>query len=108
MKRDSSSPKAYRNDVSGSQREILEAIRTVIFDVAPGIQEQIKYGMLDYPGLANLAAQKQYVALYVVPTVLAAHKAAFTGVNSGKSCLRFRKLGQADPQKLHALLSDVW
>ena len=56
MQRDSTSPKAYRAAVEGEQSEILEALRGVIHDVAPKIDEGIRYGMLDYPGLANLAA----------------------------------------------------
>jgi len=107
MKRNASSPAAYRADVDGTQRDILEAIRDVIFEVCPEVQEGIEYGMLDYPGLANLAAQKGYVALYVAPPVLAHHEQHFPAVSAGKSCLRFKRLEQADPQALRALLRDV-
>ena len=63
--------------------------------------------MLDYPGLANLAAQKHYVALYVAASVLARHKAAFAGLSSGKSCLRFKKLSDFDALAVRKLLADV-
>ncbi len=107
MKRDASSPQAYRADVSGAQRELLDAIRDVILDVVPASSEGIAHGMLDYPGLANLAAQKDYVGLYVAPEILAKHKERFPGVSMGKSCLRFRRADQADPKALRALLRDV-
>ena len=107
MKRDASSTGAYRDDVSGEQREMLEAIRKVIFEVAPGIDEVIEYGMLGYPGLANLAAQKHYVALYVKPEVLAAHRDSLPGIDCGKSCIRFRRIDQVDAGVLRSLLSDV-
>ena len=107
MKRDASSPKAYIDDVEGEQREILLAIRDVIRRVAPDVEEGIEYGMLDYPGLANLAAQKRYVALYVAPPVLAKHRADFPGLGSGKSCLRFRRLDQVDREALGRLVRDV-
>lgn len=107
MKRDASSPKAYRSDVSGPQREVLDAIRDVILELVPASSEGIAHGMLDYPGLANLAAQKDYVGLYVPPSVLARHKDRFPGVSAGKSCLRFRRLEQAEPAALRALLGDV-
>ncbi len=107
MKRDASSPKAYRADVSGPQSDLLEAIRKVILEVVPASSEGIAHGMLDYPGLANLAAQKDYVGLYVAPDVLARHKEHFPGVSAGKSCLRFRRLDQAEPAALRALLDDV-
>ena len=107
MNRDASSPEAYRNDVTGLQREMLEAVRSAIFDVVPEAEEIIEYGMLGYPGLANLAAQKHYVALYVMPEVLARHRDAFSGADCGKSCLRFRKAEHIDSSNLHNLLSDV-
>lgn len=58
MRRDSSSPEAYRADVQGPLRELLESIRQVILEVVPETRETIGHGMLDDPGLANLAAQK--------------------------------------------------
>ena len=107
MRRDSSSPQAYRDDVPGAQRELLDAIREVVLEVVPEVEEGIGHGMLDYPGLANLAAQKQYVALYVAPTVLERHKGDFPGLSAGKSCLRFRKLEQVDRDALARLLRAV-
>lgn len=107
MQRDASSPEAYLADVDGPQREILQAIRQVIREVVPDVEEGIEYGMLDYPGLANLAAQKSYVALYVAPPVLANRKRDFPGVSSGKSCLRFRAIDQVDREALGRLLREV-
>ena len=107
MKRDDSSPQAYRNDVLGVQRQMLETIRDLIFEVAPDTQEVIEYGMLGYPGLANLAAQKHYVALYVMPAVLAKHRIRFPAADCGKSCLRFRRPDQIDHEGLRILLCDV-
>lgn len=108
MKRDDSSPQAYRMDVTGEQHEMLEAIREVIFEVATETDEIIEYGMLGYPGLANLAAQKHYVALYVMPAVLAKHREYFSDADCGKSCLRFRRKDQIDRERLRALLRDVF
>jgi uncharacterized protein YdhG (YjbR/CyaY superfamily) len=107
MKRDDSSPQAYRDDVEGELSLMLETIRDVVFRVAPDVEEVIEYGMLGYPGLCNLAAQKNYVALYVKPTILAGHAADFPGVDCGKSCLRFKKQEHIDPDALGSLLADV-
>jgi len=107
MRRDSSSPEAYRDDVEGPQRELLEGIRALILEAAPEVEECIGHGMLDYPGIANLAAQKKYVALYVAPAVLAKHKREFPGVDAGKSCLRFRRLEQVDREALLRLIREV-
>ncbi|MDH4016671.1 MAG: DUF1801 domain-containing protein [Actinomycetota bacterium] len=107
MKRDDRSPEHYRRSVEGTQSELLEAVRALVLEAAPDIEEGIRYGMLDYPGLANLAAQKQYVSLYVTPAVLARHAKTFAGVDRGKSCLRFKRLDQVDAASLRALLADV-
>lgn len=86
---------------------MLEAIRAVILEVAPDVEEGIGHRMLEYPGLANLGAQKHYVALYVAPSVLAERKQDFSGVSTGKSCLRFRNLDQMDRKALARLLREV-
>ncbi len=107
MRRDARSPEAYLEELDEGQREIVERIRKVILKVSPRTEERMEYGMLDYPGLANLAAQKRYVALYVAPTVLADHKEHFPGVSAGKSCLRFSSVEQADAKAIGRLLRDV-
>ena len=105
MRRDDSSPDAYRNDVDGKLREMLEDIREVIFQVYDENEEIIEYGMLGYPGLANLAAQKNYVALYVKPKVLDNYRDQIK--DCGKSCIRFRKPEEIDREMLQNLLKDV-
>jgi uncharacterized protein YdhG (YjbR/CyaY superfamily) len=107
MRRDDSSPQAYRDDVDGEQREMLEVIRDVIFELAPDSEEIIEYGMLGYPGLANLAAHKHYVALYVTPEVLAKHRDRLSGADCGKSCVRFRRAEQIELEPIRDLLRDV-
>jgi uncharacterized protein YdhG (YjbR/CyaY superfamily) len=107
MKRDDSSPQAYRNDVEGAQCETLELIRSIIIEVAGPIDEQIQYGMLDYPGIGNLAAQKNYVSLYVKPAVLDDFRERFPGVDCGKSCMRFRRIEQVDRSALAELIEAV-
>ena len=105
MKRNDNSPETYRADVTGEQSEMLEFIRSVILELAPGTSEEIGYGMLSYPGIGHLAAQKHYVSLYVEPTILAAHADAFPGVNCGKSCIRLKKREQIDESGLRRVLS---
>jgi len=63
--------------------------------------------MLGYPGLGNLAAQKNYVALYVNSSKLAEHVVNFPGASCGKCCLRFRKPEHIDPDALRSLLADI-
>jgi uncharacterized protein YdhG (YjbR/CyaY superfamily) len=103
MKRDDRSPQAYRESVEGAQRELLEALRAVVREAAPDVEERCRFGMLDDPGLANLATQKRSVHLHVMPEV----PARLAGVDRGKSCLRFARLDQVDAPSLRALLDDV-
>jgi len=107
MKRDATSPAQYLAQVGDEQRRVLDRIRQVIRKVAPHVPEGIRYGMLDYPGLANLGAQKHHVALYVMPEVLARHLESFEEVDCGKSCLRFRRHDQIDERAIETLLEEV-
>lgn len=111
MKRDASSPEAYAADVQAEAppalASLFDAIRRTIRDEVPDVEECIRHGMLDYPGLANLACQKDYVALYVAPPVLEQHRDRFPGIDAGKSCLRFRRSAQLDRVALRRLLRDV-
>ena len=107
MKRDVTTAAAYLAEIPEHQRPLLESLRGAIRKACPDVPEGIRYGMLDYPGLANLAAQKNYVALYVASTVLAAFKARFSGVSCGKSCLRFTRKEQFDEAAIRDLLQEV-
>jgi hypothetical protein len=107
MKRDAGTPGEYLDALDEGKRALFEQIRAVIREVMPDFVEGLRYGMLDYPGLANLGAQKRYVALYVPPDVLKAHRQRFPGVDAGRSCLRFRSIERADPEALATLLAAV-
>ena len=65
MKRDGDSPADYVARMPERQRPLVEALRATILRAHPDIPEGLRFGMLDYPGLANLAARKDHVALYV-------------------------------------------
>ena len=107
MQRHAATPEAYRAAVPAAQAPILERVRHILLATLPGQPEGVRYGMLDYPGVANLAAQKHYVSLYVPPAVLAAHGDGFPGVPRGKSCLRFKRLEQVAEPTLAALLRSA-
>lgn len=107
MYREAATPKDYLQQIEGEQLELIEAIRSVIFQELPDQEEIIEYGMLGYPDLANLAAQKHYVALYVAPPVLARYKNSFPGTSCGKSCLRFKKMAHLDRDSLASMLHEV-
>ena len=107
MKRDDKTPQHYIDSVKGEQKELLLAIRAVILEVEPDSRETIEYGMLSYPELANLAAQKNYVSLYVAPDAIAAFQTKYPGTDCGKCCLRFTSIRQFDPSAVRSLLEQV-
>ena len=107
MRRDAETPADYVAQVPDGQKVLLETLRKAILRDHPDVVEGLRYGMLDYPGLANLAAQKAYVALYVKPSVLARFKSRFPGVSCGKSCLRFKRPEQVNAEALADLLRAV-
>ena len=107
MKRDDRSPQHYIDAIEDpDQQALFLVIRKLILAAHKG-EEIIEYGMLGYPGLANLAAQKNYVSLYVLPEALKEHKQAHPDSNCGKSCLRFTKNTQVDEPAITQLLERV-
>ena len=92
MKRDDSTPAAYIDSVDEPQKTLLLAVRELILEVAPGAEEGIEYGMLGFGDVANLAAQKNYLSLYLPPAALAPFQKRHPSANCGKCCLRFGSL----------------
>lgn len=110
----------YLNELPDDRREAISKLRVVIRKNLPkGLEEGISYGMIGYvvphklypPGyhcdprqplpFANLASQKNYMALYlmtayfqdtVAKVLRDGFQAAGKKLDMGKSCIRFRKL----------------
>lgn len=78
------------------RKEKLLAIRQMIFDYAPELEEVIRYKMLNFGKdehyIFALNAQKHYVSLYV-GTIDKVENAAtlLAGNNYGKGCIRVKK-----------------
>lgn len=104
MKRPHDSPQSYIDSVSGAQRELLDHLRALVSEAAPEAVEGIRYGMLDYPDLCSLAAQKHFVALYVDPAVVDGFRDRLGDVDCGKSCLRFKRLDQVPDEVIVEIL----
>jgi uncharacterized protein YdhG (YjbR/CyaY superfamily) len=90
----------------------LRRIRERALANLPGFTEAMRYGMPTYSagdGEAAFAfnAQKQYISLYVPPEVHARNAEALSGLDAGKSCIRFRKPDAIDFDLLDKLLQDT-
>ena len=108
---------AYLEELPPDRRATIEAVRDVIRENLPeGYEEGMEYGMIGYYvpletypktynkqplGLASLAAQKNYYALYLnnvyqdgeaADWFKDAYRASGKKLDMGKSCVRFKKL----------------
>ena len=90
----------------------LEKVRDSARRNLPGYTETMRYGMPSYSlGDDEVAfafnSQKQYLSLYVSPTVHALNAEAMKGLDAGKSCIRFKKPEKIDFALVDKLLADT-
>lgn len=82
------------------RRDFLTRLRDECRERLAGFQEGIDYRMPSYrrDGVVEVAfaSQSGYVSLYVDPGVLDEHRERLPGINSGKSCVRYRDADQVD------------
>jgi uncharacterized protein YdhG (YjbR/CyaY superfamily) len=111
MKSSATTVPAYLSELPADRRQSLSSLRKLIRKVAPDANEQIKYGHPHYDlcgPLFALAAQKHYLALYVVDhAVVAAHKGRIGKANFGKSCIRFKRLDALNMEAVESILAEA-
>jgi uncharacterized protein YdhG (YjbR/CyaY superfamily) len=111
MQRDVNSPEEYLAAVPTEQLPLINHIRSLIQESAPGLRESIRYGMLayeDHGGLFALAAQKHYISLYVLATqALKDMSIELKNINHGKACLRFKRLDNFPTETIRKLLGHA-
>ena len=99
---------AYLDEVPGSRRPTLEALRDLCRRCLVGHDEGIAYGMPTYSKDGKLsvafASQKNYISLYVDPAIVEIHREQLTGASIGKSCIRFSKPEKLDLAVIEKLL----
>ncbi len=104
---------AYLAAVTGPRAEVVARLREACLTHLPGFTEGMKYGMPGYwrgpvaegEGEIGFAAQKQYLAFYVVRTdVMAAHRDRLDGLSVGKGCIRYRRPEQVDWDVVRSIL----
>lgn len=91
---------SYIEEVPADRRAALEELRSLCRQNLTGYEECMEYGMPGYKRNGSLelsfASQKQYIALYVKPTVVDEFRSALRAASIGKSCIRFRNAEQID------------
>ena len=109
MKSDATTVKEYLDSLPEDRRKAISAVRREIRKRLPkGYVEQMQYGMIGYSvplrrypetyngqplNLAALASQKNYMSVYLT-NVYSEREYRATGkrMDTGKSCVRFRRL----------------
>ena len=89
--------KDYLESLPEDRHQALSTLRKPIKRIWPGIVEDMTYGMptymLDGHALCAIAAQKHFMALYIMPyDLLRAFKNDLLVHDCGKSCIRFKRL----------------
>lgn len=91
---------------------VLRAVRASALRHFGADAERMSYGMPAYVRSGDGApvfafnSQKQYISLYVSPRVHPLHAAALKALDTGKSCIRFRKPEQIDLDLVDRMLAD--
>ena len=111
MKRKSKEVAAYLDALTPERRAALEAVRALILEAAPDVNETMRYRMPTYEYtdddmLCALASQKQYMSLYMDPLVVERHREELKGLSVGKSCIRFRKLEALPLETIRQMLEE--
>jgi uncharacterized protein YdhG (YjbR/CyaY superfamily) len=73
-------------------RVILERIRGIVREAAPGAEERISYGMPGYKlgrNLVYFAAHKSHIGLYPTPSATGAFAKELEPYESGKGSIKF-------------------
>jgi uncharacterized protein YdhG (YjbR/CyaY superfamily) len=109
---DAKDPEDYLAQIDEPRRSDIEAIDALIREEAPEIEPRIEYGMLVYDPVASLASQKQYISLYVsceteTGYLTEQYRDRLPKADVGKSCVRFKRLSDVDPDELRSLVREA-
>jgi len=102
---------AYVRELPADRRPAVERMVALARQHLVGFQERMEYGMPYFSAgdgkAVGIASQVQYLALYVDPAVVAAHRPKMRGLKVGKSCVRFPDAERVDWALVEALLRDA-
>jgi len=103
---------AWFEAVDPKRKPALEAVRAAALNAFGPVAERMSYGMPAYARADDEApifafnSQKQHISLYVSPRVHPLHAEALKALDTGKSCIRFRRPDQIDLDLVARMLAD--
>jgi len=89
------SPLNYFESLPQDRKVALQTLRKLIFEVAPDVQETMRYNMPTYEKsdvFVAMASQKHYLSLYLDVNLVTKYQDELSHLNCGKSCVRFKRL----------------
>jgi uncharacterized protein YdhG (YjbR/CyaY superfamily) len=102
---------AYLESLTSERRTALAQLRSLVFKVAPGAEETMKYKMptYEYGGetLCAFASQKHYMSVYLDTELVEKHRAELEGLSVGKSCVRFKRMEQLPLDTIRMILTET-
>ena len=111
MKASARSVDEYLEGLEPKRREALTQVRALILETVSDAVETMKYKMptYEYKGgaLCAFASQKQYMSLYMEPAVVENHREELSGLSTGKSCIRFRRIDQLSLPTVKTMLEET-
>jgi uncharacterized protein YdhG (YjbR/CyaY superfamily) len=126
-KSDASTPEEYIERLSEPRRGEIRELHELIRRTVPELEPTMEFGMLGYgkyhyryPSgregdwqLVGVASNKNYISLYVTAEapgggyLAEAYQDQLPKASIGKSCIRFKRLGDVDREVLERLLRDA-
>ena len=101
----------YLENLEGERRSALAELRELILATVPEAAETLKYRMPTYEyadeALCAFASQKHYMSLYMDVELVEMHRQELTGLDVGKSCIRFRKLEKLPLDTVRTILLET-
>jgi uncharacterized protein YdhG (YjbR/CyaY superfamily) len=132
MRSEATTVEEYLAELPAERREVVESVRQLVLKHLPeGFRESMNWGMIAYEiplerysdtyngqplGVVALAAQKNHYALYLHGVYMSpeltrrlenGYSAAGKKLDMGKSCVRFKRLEQIEPEVLGEIIGAV-
>ena len=101
---------AYLAGLAPARRQALSQVRALIREVVPEAEETMRYRMPTYAyhgrPLCAFASQKHYMSLYMDTGLVEKYRSELSGLDVGKSCIRFRRLERLPLDIIEAILVE--
>jgi uncharacterized protein YdhG (YjbR/CyaY superfamily) len=101
---------AYYRNAPLERRSAMKKVRDLILETVPDLSESMKYNMPTYERddvVCALTSQKKYMSLYLDTELVEKYKHAFSHLNVGKSCVRFRRIEELPLETVRVILEET-